>query len=956
MSIHAEYLEYLTLDGAIKRYGDLPVEEFAEYEAIVDSREMDILRRIHHELSVIHQAGFPDYFLIVYDLMRFCRENRIPVGPGRGSVCGSVVAYCLFITDVDPLVFGIPFERFLHLDRVALPDIDLDVCQARRKEVIQYLHDKYGDQNVAQIITFGTMMAKGVTRDVCRVLHVDDHILGKKSNTIGDRIASTIPEGSGADQIKLEEFIETEEGKPVKNELERLNIVYEGRKIHVLDQILRLEGLKRHGSVHAAGVVVADRPLFEIAPLYRRNQTADVQIQYDYIDAEKAGLLKLDVLGLRTITVLGDIEQMIQKKDETFSLRSIPLYDEKTFSLLQDGDTVGVFQLEGEGITGALRGIIPDRFDDIIAILALYRPGPMEQIGSYVHRKHGEERIHYAHPDLEPVLERTYGLMVFQEQVMNIARTMAGYSPGEADMFRKAIGKKLPTLIAEQIEEFKTRAKKNGYDHEVVDGIGDQIYNFGRYGFNLGHATGYAFITYWTAYCKANYPVEFYAATLNSLLTNIDKMSVVLNDARKHNIKILTPNINKSDRGFTLAGPDSIRFGLEAIRSVGHAIVTDILEERDEWIKNEYTRERVTRTRESGETYKASVKVTNRVRNLPREYDSFSDFCSRLPGVPINVKKALVMAGAFGESIDRRRALYSVADRINSATKKKGTLTEDQEERIIADAKTELSELDILRGERDVMGFYVSKHPLEHYEDWLALYDAKYMHESFLRLPGKMNIAGIVTGIRTHSSKRGMMAWISVENGLRDMPDITVFNDVWKTIEDRIKKDSIVIVYGRRTKHERYGIGFIAENVVIFEEGKVPGTTMLVMCDARTADEVIDTILAHSDIKKRHGTFRMLVGIEEHGSIAILRTDRYLSATGNALRGVIEASRGTARIDPLIGSPISLSNSKTITWIPTAYVGRGKTRRPIWETETVRHIIESLGGRITSTYKHWNAK
>lgn len=814
MSTHALYLRYLAEKGANERYGG--------YAGAAKDR-------IDFELSVIEQAGFPEYFLVVYDILRFCRERGIPTGPGRGSICGSAVAYATYITDVEPIRFGIPFERFLHLERVAQPDIDLDICQARRGEVIDYLHDKYGRDSVAQIITFGTLLAKQVTKDVCRVLHVDDHTTGQKGNYTGEQLAALIPEGSGADQVKLTEFIESDEGQNFADRIRSLWVPYNGYEVPVLDTALRLEGLRRHGSVHAAGVVIADRPLIEIAPLYRKNQQDSVKIQYDMKDAEEIGLLKFDVLGLRTVTVLGDSESLIRNRDRDFSIKSVPLDDRATFDLLSAGDTGAVFQLEGEGITGACTGLKPDRFEDIIALIALYRPGPMEQLPNYIHRKHGDEAVTYAHADLRPILERTYGLIVYQEQVMGISRTMAGFTAGEADLFRKAIGKKDLKLIAEEIDKFKRRSADRGYDTKLIDATADQISYFGRYGFNLGHATGYAFITYWTAYLKANYPTEFFTANLNSQIGVLENITKLIKDARDHDIRVLPPDINQSGIGFTVAGEREIRFGLGAIKGLGDNFIQDILDERDATTKRVYRSEPVIKTRDDGTEYKGRNRIANYVPHTPSKYKDLYDFCGRLPSIPVNAKASLVVSGAFGSDIETRKSLYGNVERINVSAK-------GGKSPIILPVG--MTDVELMKLERETMGFYVTGHPLEYHMPMLKRYGA-IAEGAFDDLPVNCTIAGIVTGIRSHTAKNGEMAWLSVENGIADAPDLTVFASIWASAKKWLKKDDIIIAKARKEHHVKFGWGLKVDYLVSFDPIRPHVQTILL---SKTDPDISDLV------------------------------------------------------------------------------------------------------------------
>jgi DNA polymerase-3 subunit alpha len=946
--MEADYLRYITYRGVHERYGiDIDDPALQCGAGIVDNGTDELVLRIEHELATIEKAGFPGYFLIVADILRFCREAGIPTGPGRGSICGSAVAYATRITDVEPIQFGIPFERFLHLERIAQPDIDLDICQARRQEVIDYLRLTYGNDSVAQIITFTPLNAKGVVRDVCRVLHVDELLRGIKSNETGDRLALMIPEGSGADMVKLQEYMDSDEGKVFGHELKSLNVPFEGEQINVADTCLTLEGLRRHGGVHAAGVVVADRPLVELAPLYKKNKDAEVQIQYDMRDAETVGLLKMDVLGLRTVTVIGEAEALVRRRDPSFSIKGVPLNDLRTFEMLSAGDTGAVFQLEGDGITAACVGMRPDRFEDIIALIALYRPGPMEQLGSYFRRKHGEEDVSYAHPALEKILSRTYGLMVYQEQVMGLVRELGGYTAGEADMFRKAIGKKLVPLIREKIDEFIQRAVGRGHSPKLMTELGNQIFDFGRYGFNLGHATGYGFITYWTAYLKANYPAEFYTANLNSQIGVIDKLGPLLRDAERREIQILPPDINLSGNGFTLrhsgeqadssdgSGRAAILFGIGAIKGLGEAAVRDILEGRDSVERNAYKSQRVIRTKDDGTPYSANIRVVERVQHVPRPYASAWDFCNRLTHITITAKKALVTAGAFGADLDTRVRLLSCLERLNEAAKK-GKHFDVQ-----LDPTNAPTELDILRAEREVLGFYISSHPLAYYKDDIARYGAT-IDGSLDELDTQCTVAGLVVGVRTHQGKRGEMAWVTLETGIRDIPDITIFSNVWPGVKQKLDKDSVLIVKGVKQYHERFGWGIKADEVVVLDRARPDADVIHVSIP----DTDVMDLVALRDMSAPNGA-NVQVAVEDgSGRIALIATELLLPATGVTFDN-LEGRGWLTNIDPSDGDRLAWTTGG-LARAKSSFGGSGADRSAIWDLPLIKRALRLFGGRVVA--------
>lgn len=925
------YLAFLTEKGVATRYNvsllsvDKTIQN-GDYDIVADSHELTVHARVKHELDTIGKAGFAGYFLVVADILRYCREAGIPTGPGRGSICGSAVAYAIGITDVEPMRFGIPFERFLHLERIAQPDIDLDICQARRQEVITYLRSTYGEDSVAQIITFTPLNAKGVVRDVCRVLHVDDILRGVKSNETGDKLALMIPEGSGADQVMLEDFVD--ENDEFRKKITDLVIPYDGDDISVLETCYTLEGLRRHGSVHAAGVVIADRPLIELAPLYKKNQEAEVQIQFDMRDAEDAGLLKMDILGLRTVTVIGEAESLVRRTIPDFNIKNVPLDDAATFKLLQDGDTVSVFQLEGDGITNACIGMQPDRFEDVIALIALYRPGPMEQLGSYFARKKGEEAVSYAHPEIAPILERTYGLMVYQEQVMGIVRALGGYTAGEADMFRKAIGKKLVPLIQEKIDEFVQRAVDRGHNVGVVKAIGEQIFFFGRYGFNLGHATGYAFITYWTAYLKANWPREFYTANLNSQVGTLDKIGTILRDAEKHGISVLPPSINESGTGFTFV-PETreIRFGIGAIKGVGESAVLDIVEERDSDTKNGYESVRVVRTKESGESYKTNIKKTTRVANEPRKFESYWDFCNRLPHVTITVKKALIAAGAFDIFKTTRAQLFADADNINVLAKKG---------RPAGQPSGDLpSEIELLRAEKEVLGFYVSNHPLQYYKKDLQRYGA-IIDGHLDDLEPYCIIGGLVLEIRLHQAKNGEMAWVKIESGITDLPDITMFNSVWADIKHLVVKDELIVVNGKKEWDARFGWNIKAQAVRVIDRARPDVDVLTVGIPEADATDIEYIASLHNG----DGIpLNLLVQDPKSKRIALMSTSIRVMTSG-ALVANLEDGGYTVNM-----SKEMLFKEHRLHRKEFPYGNFGSERLAVWDVPTIARALKTLGGQ-----------
>ncbi|HVY04267.1 MAG TPA: DNA polymerase III subunit alpha, partial [Caulobacterales bacterium] len=519
--------------------------------------------RLKFELGVITQMGFPGYFLIVSDFIKWAKAQAIPVGPGRGSGAGSVVAWALTITDLDPLRFGLFFERFLNPERISMPDFDIDFCQERRGEVIEYVREKYGHDRVAQIITFGTLQARAVLRDVGRVMQMP---FGQV-----DRLAKMVP-ANPANPLTLAQALEVEprlaEARAQEPEVDQLLTVAQ-----------QLEGLHRNASTHAAGIVIGDRPLIELVPLYRDPRSDIPATQFNMKWVEPAGLVKFDFLGLKTLTVLKTCVDLIARRGIDIDLARIPLDDAKTYDMLARAETVGVFQLESTGMKDVLRRLRPTKFEDIIALVALYRPGPMDDIPKYIACKHGEEPIEYPHEMLAPILEETYGVIVYQEQAMQIAQVLSGYSLGEADILRRAMGKKIPAEMAKQKSRFIEGALENGVDQDTADYVFELVAKFAGYGFNKGHSAPYGLLAYQTAWLKANYPVEFLAASMTLDAGNTDKLATFRQEARRLGIDVRPPNVNASEADFSVAD-GAIVYALGAVRNVGMAVMAAIAAER----------------------------------------------------------------------------------------------------------------------------------------------------------------------------------------------------------------------------------------------------------------------------------------------------------------------------------------------------------------------------------------
>lgn len=635
----------------------------------------DYRKRLEFELEVIAGMKYPGYFLIVSDFIKWAKARGIPVGPGRGSGAGSLVAYALTITDLDPIRFGLLFERFLNPERVSMPDFDVDFCQDRRDEVIRYVQERYGRDQVAQIITFGTLQARGVLRDVGRVLEMP---YGQV-----DKLCKLVPQNPAA-PITLANAID---GEP-KLQAERDSNPIVKRAFSIA---LKLEGLTRHASTHAAGIVIGDRPLSELVPLYRDPKSDMPVTQFNMKWVEQAGLVKFDFLGLKTLTVLRTAVDLVKKRGVDLDLSAIPLDDKKTYELLARAEAVGVFQLESAGMRRALLEMRPDRFEDIIALVALYRPGPMANIPTYCARKHGTEKPDYIHPKLENILKETFGVIVYQEQVMQAAQILAGYTLGQADLLRRAMGKKIRSEMQAQRKHFVDGALKNGIPRDQADAIFDLLERFAEYGFNKSHAAAYALVAYQTAYMKANYPVEFIAASMTLDMGNTDKLAEFRGEAERLGITVQPPSINRSGVEFDVDGT-TIHYALAALKGVGREAVKAIIAARGD-----------------------------------RPFRDLSDFAERINPRAVNkrVLESLVAAGAFDELERNRASVHAAVEQILSAAQRAhDAVTIGQDELFGASASRERIRLpqaepwlpaERLRREYEAIGFFLTGHPLDDY-------------------------------------------------------------------------------------------------------------------------------------------------------------------------------------------------------------------------------------------------
>lgn len=758
------YLEKLTQQGLAQRLKVRPLS----------IPEAQYRKRLRDELTIILSMGFAGYFLIVWDIINFARNRGIPVGPGRGSAAGSLVAYALRITDLDPLVYGLLFERFLNPERVSLPDIDMDFCMDRRQEVINYVVEKYGKDYVCQIITFGTMKAKAAIRDVGRVLEMPYAEVDRIAKLVPDQLNITLDDALEAEP-RLKELVETDP---------KVRTVFETARA--------LEKSPRHASTHAAGVVISHDPLTNYVPLFKgAKDTDEVVTQFPMADVEKVGLVKFDFLGLKTLTMIAHAERLINSRQrsepgnaQTFSIGGIQLDDPPTFALLSLGKTAGVFQLESTGMRDLLTGLRPDRFEEIIAIIALYRPGPMDLISDFIRRKQGKIPITYELPALEELLKETYGVIVYQEQVMAIANRVAGFSLGQADILRRAMGKKKPEEMDKLRTKFIEGAKHRKISDKKAEKLFDLIQKFAGYGFNKSHAAAYAMVTYQTAYLKAHYPNEFMAALLTSEMGNTDKVVRYINECRDLGIRVLPPDVNESEKDFSVS-PEGIRFGLAAIKNVGEGPIETIL--------------------------------TARAAGGP--FSSFFDFCHRVDMRKLNKRalECLIKVGAFDSTGCRRAQLAEVLDRTadqaqaaqlaesrgqtsifssletDDGSTKNGTLPLDES----LPELPEWREEHLLAYEKELIGFYITSHPLARYADAVARFST-CSTESLGEVADakEVKLCGIIGTVKQTMTRRGdRMAYVTLED-LQGSVEVIIFPDLYQMASAIIVPEAVVQITG----------------------------------------------------------------------------------------------------------------------------------------------------------------
>ena len=781
---HLDYFKDLCYKGIKKRYGENPAEE--------------VMSRLEYEISVIDKMGYVDYFLIVWDYINYAKSVGIPVGPGRGSGAGSIAAYAIGITDIDPLKYGLLFERFLNPERVSMPDFDVDFCYERRGEVIEYVERKYGKDHVSQIITFGTMAARMVIRDVGRVLDYPYSETDKLAKMIPMEVHITIPKTLEQNR----EFKELYESNPSVKQL--------------IDIAIKLEGLPRQASTHACGIVITKDPVDTYVPLYVND--GNISTQYTMNLLEELGLLKMDFLGLRTLTVISDTEKLVKQNRGIDVEYDKEMNDPKVYKLWANGESIGIFQFESQGMTNFMKELKPDCLEDIIAGVSLYRPGPMDQIPRYIKGKQNPGHNEYTHPALEPILNVTYGCMVYQEQVMQIVRELAGYSLGRADLVRRAMGKKKLDVMAKEREYFINGqvdengnvlvpgCVRNGIDKESANKIFDEMAEFAKYAFNKSHAAAYSVVSYRTAYLKTYYPEEFMAATLNSFLGNLDKVPIYIYECKRLNIGILKPDINKSFTKFTVQDK-KIRFGLGSIKNVGISAIETVISERE---KN-------------------------------GEFKSFTDFCERIQSGTVNRKciECLIKAGCFDEMNQTRATLLASYERIldtinnqgrNSMANQVTMFDLVQPEETVKYQYTVLKELDereLLAQEKEMIGIYISGHPLEKIKEAIQrqtninsiqIKDLNGENAGNFKDGQNVKYAGTITSVKKKYTKRNtIMAFVTVED-LYGSAEIVVFDSVFSRCDNILVEENIVIVEGRLSIKEDEDARIIVQNIKEFSE------------------------------------------------------------------------------------------------------------------------------------------
>jgi len=825
-----DYLKHLSETGLKERY-----------EKITD----EIKERLDYELSIIKQMGYAGYFLIVKDFIDYARSQKIPVGPGRGSAAGSLVSYCLNITNIDPIKYSLLFERFLNPERISMPDIDIDFADRGRDKIIEYVVKKYGKDNVCQIITFGTMAARAVVRDVGRVLSIPYAEV--------DKIAKIIP---------LTVNITLDQALKQKAELKEL---YENnvQVKKLIDLSKTLEGLTRHASTHAAGVVIAPSELTNYVPLFKGSRD-EITTQFDMKIVEQIGLLKMDFLGLRTLTVIDDALKMIEENySKKIDIDNIDLHDKEVYKLFARADTVGIFQFESNGMRDYLRRLKPENLTDLTSMNALYRPGPLDSgmIDTYIDRKRGAQDITFDHPKLEKILKDTYGVIVFQEQVLQIANALAGYTMGKADILRKAMGKKQIELMAEQKKEFLSGCEKKKIPPEIASSVFDQIETFARYGFNKAHSTGYAYVAYQCGYLKVHYPEEFMAANMSSEMDSSDRIYKLMDECRRINITVLPPDINSSFKDFTVKDK-KIHFGLLAVKNVGEGAVEAIIEERE---KN-------------------------------GKFKSFANFVSRVNLRSLNRRavESLIAAGAFdtlpgnrAQKADAVERMLEFGQKVQVSTNTVDLFAADSTG--IERKEPEMSDLadwpimKKLSKEKEVLGIYVSGHPLDRFRSELENFGTADTEKiAGVRDGREVRFGGIISSLKLMNDKRGnQMAFATIED-FKGSTEVIIFSDCFEKGKDFITLDNMVMVTGRVSTREGEAPKVIAGDLFPLDNlCERFNCRLVIKIDAETTENKLNAV--QNQLGKNLGKTPVVFAARKNGKVYLIKSKRLMVTPGNQL-------------------------------------------------------------------------
>jgi DNA polymerase-3 subunit alpha len=860
------YFEHITRQGFARRMESL---RNSAASGRLKHSLADYEQRLAREIAIIQQMKFSGYFLIVWDFIRYARERGIPVGPGRGSAAGAVVAYSLGITNIDPLQHELLFERFLNPERISMPDIDIDFCMNRRGEVIEYVTHKYGRENVAQIITFGTMAAKAAIKDVGRAMDMPYSDV--------DRIAKMVPTTLN---IKLDDALK--ESVALQEAYQK-----DPQVRQLLDTARKLEGLVRNSGVHAAGVVISPRPLIELVPLHK-TKNDEIVTAFDMVAIEKMGLLKMDFLGLTTLTILDDALKLIAQKGTNLKLDDIPLEDQETYEkVFHRGLTSGVFQFESHGMRDVLRRYQPNSIEDLTALNALYRPGPIQggMIDDFIERKHGRRKIEYELPELKEILQETLGVIVYQEQVMQAANKLAGYSLGEADLLRRAMGKKNAEEMAKQRERFVQGATQRGFPPRKIEKIFDLMAQFAGYGFNKSHSAAYALLAYHTAYLKTHHPLDFMAALLTSVTGSTDDVVKYINECREMGIAVEPPDINVSDANFTPHG-QAIRFGLAAVKNVGGNAIESIVKGR---------------------------------KKLGRNFRSFYEFCEEVDLRLLNkrVLESLIKSGAmdcFGRRAQLMQALDTAIEQAQKAQRDAESgqhglfgVFEDESAQAASDALPNVPDWDEhtrLSAEKEILGFFITGHPMEKYKEKLADLNALSTEDiaALKKSTAKdenITTAGLISGLRVAKSRRGdLWAQASLEDMLGKV-ELLVFPEAYKKLAEKVKLEVPVLIRGGVRIEEGANPKVTANEIIPLDEARVPLPKALRIRIplGNATDSTVDAL--HALCSERKGEAKVLFDVEREGDfMVVMEAEGYNVMPDRNFLGRVEelCGRGSVRV------------------------------------------------------------